>query len=309
VTGGTGLVGKALQDLIHKESGIDDVWHFVGHQEADLRVMEQTQKLFQRLQPTHVIHLAAFVGGLFKNMSQKVDFFRENMQINDTVMYCSYLFGVKKLVSCLSTCIFPDKTSYPIDETMVHNGPPHRSNEGYAMAKRLIDTMNHCYHDQYGCQFTSVIPTNVYGPYDNFNIEDGHVIPGLIHKCYLAKQSEKEFTIWGSGKPLRQFIFNRDLAKLLKWVLDKYDQIDPIILSVDEKDEVSIKQIALDIAESMNFQGEVVFDTTKADGQYKKTASNAKLRKYLPDFVFTSMEQGLKETVEWFKANYQHARR
>jgi GDP-L-fucose synthase len=108
------------------------------------------------------------VGGLFRNLKYKVEFYRENVLINDNVMECCKEFGVVKLVSCLSTCIFPDKTTYPIDETMVHNGPPHDSNCGYAYAKRMIDVMNKCYNDEYGCNFTSIIPTNIYGPHDNF---------------------------------------------------------------------------------------------------------------------------------------------
>lgn len=130
---------------------------------------------------------------------------------------------MKKLVSCLSTCIFPDKTSYPIDETMVHAGPPHTSNEGYAYAKRMIDVMNRAYGEEYGCKFTSIIPTNVYGLHDNFSIEDGHVIPGLMHKCLKAKRAGTPFTIWGSGTPLRQFIWAGDLANLTIWTLRHYE--------------------------------------------------------------------------------------
>ena len=141
---------------------------------------------------------------------------------NNTETPLVALRQVKRLVSCLSTCIFPDKTTYPIDETMVHNGPPHSSNEGYAYAKRMIDVMNRCYASEYGCCFTSIIPTNIYGPHDNFSIEDGHVIPGLIHKCYLAKRDGTPFTIWGSGAPLRQFICSSDLAALTVWVLRNY---------------------------------------------------------------------------------------
>jgi len=129
---------------------------------------------------------------------------------------------VEKCVSCLSTCIFPDKTSYPIDETMIHNGPPHDSNYGYAYAKRMIDVQNRAYHDQHGRQFTSVIPTNIYGPHDNFNQQDGHVIPGLIHKTYLAIKAGEDMTAWGSGTPLRQFIYSKDLARLFIWTLMEY---------------------------------------------------------------------------------------
>ena len=119
-------------------------------------------------------------------MNYPVGFYRENMLMNDTIMELCREFKVKKLISCLSTCIFPDKTTYPIDETMVHNGPPHFSNEGYAYAKRMIDTMNRAYNKEFGCNFTSVIPTNVYGPGDNFHLKDGHVLPALIHKVVLC---------------------------------------------------------------------------------------------------------------------------
>ena len=126
---------------------------------------------------------------------------------------------------------------------MIHNGPPHHSNEGYAYAKRMIDVINRCYHLQHGCMFTSVVPTNIFGPHDNFSIEDGHVLPGLMHKCLLAKQKqaageEASFVIWGSGTPLRQFIFSEDLGALLVWALREYDSIEPIILSVPEEAEV-----------------------------------------------------------------------
>ena len=122
--------------------------------------------------------MAAKVGGLFANQKYKVEFYRDNVIINDNVMECCRVFGVEKLVSCLSTCIFPDKTAYPIDETMVHNGPPHKSNEGYAYAKRMIDVLNRCYADEYKCNVTSIIPTNIYGPHDNFDIQNGQSFPG-----------------------------------------------------------------------------------------------------------------------------------
>ena len=192
-------------------------------------------------------------------------------------------------MSCLSTCIFPDKTTYPIDETMIHDGAPHLSNEGYAYAKRMIDVMNRCYKDEYGCNFTSVIPTNIYGPHDNYSIQGGHVVPGLIHKCYLAKKNGTPFEVWGTGSPLRQFIYSGDLAALTVWVLRSYDATDPIILCVPEEKEVTIKDVALMIRDAMEFKGEVKFLTDKADGQYKKTASNEKLAGLRPDFQFTPM--------------------
>eukprot|EP00939_MAST-03C_sp_MAST-3C-sp1_P001243 g1243.t1 len=313
VTGGTGLVGMAIREVVERqqqnETKTDETWVFVGSKDADLRDINQTRALFERVRPTHVIHLAAFVGGLFKNMKYKTEFWLYNTQMNDSVMLCCKEFHVKKLVSCLSTCVFPDKTTYPIKETMLHDGPPHRSNEGYAYSKRMVDVMNRCYNEQYGCKFTSVIPTNIYGKHDNFSIQDGHVIPGLIHKCYLAKKSGEDFTVWGSGKPVRQFIYSIDLAKLMIWVMRNYDEPDPIILSVGEDAEVPIAKVAELIAKSMKFPRPLKKDTTKADGQFKKTADNSKLVKLYPDFKFTPIEDGLRETVAWFEANYEKARK
>lgn len=310
VTGGSGLVGQAVHDYVNSESQFSSSkWIFLSSKDADLCSYDATSAVFELHKPTHVLHLAAFVGGLYRNLKYKVDMYRKNQQMNDNVMECCRVFKVEKLVSCLSTCVFPDKTSYPINETMLHNGAPHLSNEGYAYAKRMIDVMNRCYRDQHGCNFTSVIPTNIYGPYDNFSIENGHVIPGLIHKCYLAKKNNTEYSIWGSGKPLRQFIFNRDLAKLMVWTLLSYEDTDPIILSPPESQEVSIESIARKIAQVMDFQGEIVFDTTKSDGQFKKTADNTKLMAALPDFKFTPFEEGIREATEWFCANYETARK
>ena len=144
----------------------------------------------------------------------------------------------------------PDKTTYPIDEDMVHNGPPHPSNYPYAYAKRMLDISNQAYNQQYGCKFTSVIPTNVYGPHDNYHLRDSHVVPGLIHKFYNAKKDGTDMTIWGTGSPLRQFIYSEDLAKLFLWVMRNYDDPKPIILSVDETAEISIKDVAENIAEA-----------------------------------------------------------
>jgi len=309
VTGGSGLVGRAIQQVVSTDTRLGETWVFLSSKDANLLSEAETRAVFEKHQPTHVIHLAALVGGLFANMKANCDFFRNNMKMNDHILELSHQFGVQKVVSCLSTCIFPDKTSYPIDETMVHNGPPHPSNFGYSYAKRMIDVQNQAYHQQHGKMFTSVVPCNVFGPHDNFNIHQGHVIPGLINKAYEAKKNGTAFEIWGTGAPLRQFIYSIDLAKLFVWVLREYDEVDPIILATDEEDEVSIKEVAEMILEAFKFDGEVKFLTDKADGQFKKTASNAKLRKYLPDFKFVPTKVAIQETVNWYVHNFDTARR
>ncbi|KEG11662.1 GDP-L-fucose synthetase [Trypanosoma grayi] len=309
VTGGSGLVGKAIETVQQRDPRADERWVFLSSRDADLTSMEATKAVFEKYKPTHVIHLAAKVGGLFKNMKQPVEMWLDNVAINNNVLECCRVYGVQKLVSCLSTCIFPDKTTYPINEKMLHDGAPHFSNEAYAYAKRMMDVLNRAYRNEYGCNFTCVIPTNIYGPHDNFNLEDSHVVPGLIHKFYMAKQDGKSMTVMGTGKPLRQFIYSEDLAELMIWVLREYTEVEPIILSVGESDEVSIADVVKMIAESMDFKGEIIFDTTKADGQFKKTADNSKLQKYLPNYKFTPMQEGINRSVKWFIENYSAARK
>lgn len=179
----------------------------------------------------------------------------------------------------------------------------------------LFDHISSGYYEQYGHIYTSVIPCNIFGPNDNFNPQVGHVIPGMINRLQKLRdespdtdESEKVFPVFGTGKPLRQFIYSKDLAKLFVWVLRNYESVDPIVLSVDEKDEISIAQLAEAIVKAFDFKGKIEFDTTKADGQYKKTASNAKLRSHLPDFKFTNFDVAIQETVNWFTENRKSAR-
>uniref|UniRef100_A0AAY4C006 GDP-L-fucose synthase n=1 Tax=Denticeps clupeoides TaxID=299321 RepID=A0AAY4C006_9TELE len=297
VTGGSGLLGKAIEHVVTKQG----VQYYPD--------LAQTRAIFEKHRPTHVIHLAAKVGGLYLHMKENLQFWRDNIRINDNVLHTAHEMNINRVVSCLSSCIFPDKTTYPIDETMIHNGPPHESNYGYSYAKRMIDVQNRGYRSQYGRKYTAVIPTNVFGPYDNFNKENGHVLSALINKTHTAKVEGSPLQVWGSGKPLRQFIYSLDIARLIIWVLREYEEVSPIILSVGEDDEISIKEAVEKIAETLEFKGEIVYDTTKSDGQIKKTASNAKLRSLLPDFEFTPFPQALKETCDWFLNNYDIARR
>ncbi|RNF05631.1 GDP-L-fucose synthetase [Trypanosoma rangeli] len=309
VTGGSGLVGKALEAVHGRKPCAGETWVFLSSRDADLTSVEATKAVFEKHRPHYVIHLAAKVGGLFKNMRQPVEMWLENVAINNNVLECCRIFKVKKLVSCLSTCIFPDKTTYPINEDMLHNGPPHCSNEAYAYAKRMMEVMNRAYRNEYGCNFTCVIPTNVYGPHDNYDLQNSHVVPGLIHRFYLAKKEGNPTTVMGTGKPLRQFIYSEDLAELMIWVMREYAEESPVILSVDESDEVSIADVAKMVAEAIDYKGEIIFDSSKADGQYRKTADNSKLRKYMPEYKFTPMKEGIKRSVEWFVQNYDRARK
>ena len=306
VTGSSGLVGSAIKN-ISPDYPYDFI--FVSSKDADLTDYMQTYRLFSKHKPDYVIHLAACVGGLFKNMNYKVDMFEKNTLINFNVVKYSHTFKVKKLICCLSTCIFPDKTTYPINETMLHDGPPHASNDAYAYAKRMLEIHCKTYQDQFDDNFICVIPTNIYGPNDNYNLEDGHVIPALTQRCYLAKKEGKPFRVLGSGTPLRQFIYSDDLAKLFMWTLENYNEKESLILSVGEKNEVAIKDVALEISKSFDYEHMMEFDTRYSDGQYKKTADNTKLINLIGDFEFTSIEQGIKKNTEWFIKNFEDARK
>jgi GDP-L-fucose synthase len=301
VTGGSGLVGHGIQSIIGEFSD-KYKFIFVSSKDYDLYDFQQTNKMFENIQPDLVIHLAANVGGLYKNMTQKVDMLEKNLMINFNVVKCAHDHGVEKLIACLSTCIFPDKIEYPIDETMLHNGPPHNSNDAYAYAKRMLEIHCRAYRESYGDNFVCIIPTNIYGPHDNFHLENAHVLPALIHKCYLAKMDNRDFIVCGTGKPLRQFIYSHDLARLIMVVLEKYNG-DNIILSVDESMEVSIEYVARTIARCFDYEERVVFDSSYSDGQYKKTVTNHTLRELLGDnytFEFTTIQEGCQKTVDWF---------
>ncbi len=311
VTGGNGLVGRAIQN-VHQQKYKSYQFIFLSSKDCDLTNIEETVNIFKKIKPSYVIHLAAVVGGLYKNMNFKVDMFEKNIIINLNVLKCCHDFKIKKCISTLSTCIFPDNTSYPINEKMLHNGPPHNSNDAYAYAKRMLDIHSRAYQEQYNDNFNCIIPTNIYGPYDNYHLEDSHVIPALIHKCYLAKKNNKPFVVYGSGKPLRQFIYSEDLARLILFILFEVNEKEPIILSVSEEEEISIKNVAEIIAKEFDYPLE--FDESKSDGQFKKTADNTKFKnlyyeKFKKDFEFIKIEEGIKISVKWFIDNYEICRK
>lgn len=310
VTGGSGLVGQALQKI---KSNYHYDFIFATSKMCNLINYNETREYFKKIRPNYVIHLAANVGGLYKNMNQKLTMLEDNMQMNYHVLKCCYEFDVERVISCLSTCVFPDKTTYPINETMLHDGPPHYSNDAYAYAKRMLDIYSQMYREQHQKNFMCVIPTNIYGPHDNYHLENAHVIPALTHKCYLAKQKNEDFIVRGDGSPLRQFIYSADLARLIMWTLQEYDSTENLILSVSEQDEVSIGEVAHEIAKAMDYEGHLKFDTSFANGQHKKTADNTRLLNELDKsgymFNFTSLESGIKESVNWFVENYSKSRR
>ena len=295
VTGGRGLVGSTISCDVRTGS------------EIDLRDNILCDELFKKESPINVIHCAAKVGGLGGNLNKKGEFFYDNIMINTNVIESCRKYNVQKMICFLSTCVFPDSPTYPLTTNQIHLGEPHESNYPYAYAKRMAEVQIRAYREQYGLNYVTVIPTNIYGPNDNFNLDDGHVIPSLIHKCYLAKKNNTDFKVWGSGKPLREFIFSKDVGRLTSWALSNYNDAEPLILSTSK--EVSIKKVVDLIVKHLKFSGTVVWESDKPDGQFRKPSDNSKLMSLLPEFKFTTLDEGLKETIAWFVENYNNCRK
>lgn len=295
ITGGSGLIGSAFKDGVKLNS------------KRDLRDYDKARFAIAMYKPDIVIHCAAKVGGVGANMKFPADFFMDNIRMNTNVIQACHELKIPKLVSFLSTCVFPDDVEYPLDETKIELGPPHHSNFAYAYAKRMADVQIRAFNKQYGTEYFSVIPCNVYGPNDNYNLESGHVIPMLIHKCYLAKKNRKTFEVWGDGTPLREFVYSKDVANIVDLLVQKYTGTEPVIIS--NPTEYSIKQVVDLIVEYMGFKGKVKWLTDKPNGQHRKPSSNAKLLSIIGDYEFTTLEKGLKESIEWFILNYPNVRK
>ena len=329
VTGGSGLVGKAIQHITDNDGSAEFI--FASSQDVDLINTTETIKFFETHKPDIVIHLAAVVGGLYKNMDNNLQMYNKNLIMNTNVIECCHVYRVKKSIFCLSTCIFPDINEntpwlrYPISELDLHKGPPHPSNKGYSYAKRMIQVHTELYNDYYiknnmPNRMICIIPTNVYGPFDNFDLKNGHAIAGLIHQCYLAAKNNVDFLVKGTGAPLRQFIYSMDLAKLIIWVVHNFEGTEhsnSIILSPPAEHEISIANVAeiiKDIFEKYyNTSISLKFDSTYSDGQYKKTADNTLLTGLISDskfnVKFTDIKIGLKETINWFILSYDKIRK
>jgi GDP-L-fucose synthase len=301
ITGSEGLVGTALRNLSLNKA------KYISRKDVDLTNFDAVRDLFLKLQPKNIIHLAAQVGGIGGNLMHSGEYFRNNILINTNVLESARLAGCERLISYMSTCVFPDKCEYPLNEKSLHNGPPHQSNFGYAYAKRMLEVQSTAYRKEWGCNYVVAIPTNIYGPGDNFSLTEGHVAPALIHRMFLAKQNNTDLEVWGTGKPLREFVYSADIARLSIWAIENYKEETPIIFTSGI--ESSIQELVEKVAKAMKFKGRIIFNTDKPDGQFRKPSDGTKLKTYLPDFEWTPLDQGIELTVDWFLSNYQTLRK
>lgn len=308
ITGGNGLCGSALKEEldINESFSKSHTFYFCNREVADLRNMNEVSKLFSELKPDYVIHTAARVGGIGGNEAMHEAFFYDNISINLNVIRSCIQQNVKKLFAFSSVCAFPNDLTV-LEESKMHDGPVFDSNFAYGYAKRMVDVHIRAAEKQYGIKnWVSFIPGNIFGKHDMFSVEHGHIIPSLIYKLYKAKQNNTDFVIWGDGNSYREFIYVNDLAKVLLNLLDFNDLPNRIIVSGRKEYRISeIVNMLVDISE---FDGNIIYDTTKPNGQRRRPSSKSVIDSLLPDFEYTDIQKSLKETWNWFNSNYPNIR-
>ena len=308
VTGGSGLVGTAFSN--HTHSNIE--WLVLkgpGSGGIDLCNREQTLDTLSDLKVDAVVHAAARVGGIMDNIKNPADFFYKNSIMNANTLEAASTLGIKKCISFLSTCIYPDLSDYPLAESRIHSGPPHESNFAYAYSKRMLDVQSRAINKQMGYQYFCVCPNNLYGINDNFHLEKSHVIPAMIRKFYESKISGTPITLWGSGTPMREFTYAGDIPDVISFLLMLDHTIEGIVNIGNTAEEISISKLSSIIKNVLDIEDKTFWDRTKPDGQIRKPSSSEKLSVLGYNVnSFTSIEEGIEKTVEWFVRNYPEVR-
>ena len=303
VTGTEGLMGRALENICDQYP--DDEFIFCSRKDADLTKEDEVASMYDKFRPEYVIHPAAKVGGIGLNLAKPGELFYQNILMNSFMIHYAHLHDVKKIICYTSVCSFSDKVDL-LKEELQQAGEPFEDNFAYGYAKRMADIQIKAYRKQYGVNYCSIISTNLYGINDNFNLEDGHVIPALIHKCYLAKKNNTPLTLWGDGSSLREFVYADDMAHLTMSIL-KDSTWDKIIVS--NTLEMSIKEVCQIICEHMDFKGKVIFDMSKPNGQYRRPSDTSRLQSMVPNFQFTDHKDGIGKTIKWFCEKYPEVRK
>ncbi len=305
VAGHNGLVGSAILRKLQAD-GFEDII-VRRHRQLDLTDQASVRTFFEQEQPQYVILAAAKVGGILANDSYPADFIRDNLLIQTNVIDAAYRFGTKKLVFLGSSCIYPKLSPQPMTEDSLLTGPLEPTNEWYAIAKIAGIKMCQAYRRQYNFNAISLMPTNLYGPGDNFDLEKSHVLPALIRKCHDAKTSgASHIEIWGTGKPRREFLYVDDLADAALFLMRNYDAEEIVNVGVGE--DVSILELAELVREIVGFQGDIVLDRSKPDGTPRKLMAVSRLNG-LGWTAKTTLKQGVLATYHWFLDNQSTLRK
>jgi GDP-L-fucose synthase len=307
VAGHRGMVGSAVLDNL-KSKGYNNIVTKTRN-EVDLTSQRDVDKFFENESIDYVILCAAKVGGILANNTYRGDFIYENLQIASNIIKSSQAHGVSKLINLGSSCIYPRDAKIPIKEESLLTGILEKTNEPYAIAKIAALKMCEAFNAQYGSNFYSLMPCNLYGPRDNFDLKTSHVLPAFINKVHAAKLSEqKEIEVWGSGKPLREFLYVDDLASAVIYCLENIEAKDIYEQGISHincgsEDEVSISELMYIIQDAVDYNGKIVFDKTKPDGTFRKKMDNTRIQN-LGYKNTTSLADGIKKTYSWFKNNF-----
>lgn len=299
VAGSNGMVGSAIVRALKAKGYINLV--VKSSKELDLKNQQAVHDFFSQEQPEYVFLAAAKVGGIHANNTYPATFIYDNIMIQSNVIQAAYDFNVKKLLFLGSSCIYPKFAPQPIKEEYLLTGSLEPTNEAYAIAKIAGLKMCQFYKQQYGCNFISAMPTNLFGVNDNFNLENSHVLPALLRKFIEAKQNNKqEVTIWGSGTPMREFLFVDDLAEACLFLMENYNGIETVNIGTGE--DVSIKELAETIMKIVGFEGSLIFDASKPDGAPRKLLDVSKINN-LGWKHQTNLEEGIQKTLNWIQKN------
>ena len=299
IAGHRGMVGSAIKRKLEAEGYTNLV--FRTSSDLDLREQEAVKSFFESEKPEYVFLAAAKVGGIMANSRYKADFLYDNLMIQTNVIHESYNSGVEKLLFLGSSCIYPKYCPQPMKEEYLLTGPLEDTNDAYAIAKISGIKMCQAYRQQHGCNFISVMPTNLYGPNDNYDLENSHVLPALIRKFHEAMVENKpSVTIWGTGTPLREFLHTDDLADACLFLMNNYDEAEHINVGVSK--EISIKNLALLIKDKTGYDGKLEFDTYKPDGTPRKMMDSSKIYNlgWKPSIT---LNEGLSRAISDYKTN------
>jgi len=302
VTGGAGFLGSYVVRKL-REDGCQDI--FVPRsRDYDLRDHDAIIRLYRDAGPSIVIHLAAVVGGIGANRSNPGRFFYDNAIMGIQLMEYARQFGVEKFVAVGTVCAYPKLTPVPFKETNFWDGYPEETNAPYGLAKKMMLVQAQAYREQYGFNAIYLIPVNLYGPGDNFDLETGHVIPALIRKCVEAKENGwRRISLWGDGSPTREFLYALDAAEAIVLATERYDGDLPVNLG--SKEEISIRNLAKLIATETGFDGEIEWDTTKPNGQPRRSLDISRAKDLFGFEAAHRLEDGIRKTVAWFLSNRQ----
>ncbi|MCA9865186.1 MAG: GDP-L-fucose synthase [Anaerolineales bacterium] len=298
VTGGSGFLGSHVVNAL-EQRGAGDI--FVPlHQDYDLRYQSAILDLLNDARPTMIIHLAASVGGIGANRAHPAEFFYDNLMMGTQLLHESWRAGVAKFVAIGTVCAYPKYTPIPFREEDLWNGYPEETNAPYGLAKKMLLVQSEAYRQQYDYNSIFLLPVNLYGPGDSFDLESSHVIPALIRKCLEAEQQgHDEIVAWGDGSPTREFLYVEDAAEGIVLAAERYNRSEPVNLGSGY--EISIKELLTTIARHTGYSGQITWDTTKPNGQPRRALNTDRAWQYFEFRATTDFDEGLQKTVAWYR--------